>query len=157
MRANARLIRGARSIGLVALLVTGCSRAPDNTPLPADVQALRELAAAYRDFGRAHRRGPKDLAELQFLGPRQGRGRVRGKTATAAGQAMPNAIGMIRSGDLVVQWGAPLSPPGAAPDAVLAYFRSAPEQGGDVLMQDADTIRAMTADQFKAAPRAAAH
>ena len=58
------------------------------------------------------------------------------------------------SGDLIVQWGAPLSPEGEAAEAILAYVKTVPEQGGNVLMQDGKTIKKMTADEFKTAPKA---
>ena len=135
--------------GPLALMFAGCHREPDNTPIPADQQGLRELAAAYRDFFRMNKRGPKDLKELQA------QGQSKGKKAKGPGQAYPNAVQMVSSGALVVQWGAPLLPEGANPDAVLAYLKTVPEQGGSVLMQDGNTITTMTADEFKAAPKAA--
>ena len=71
------------------------------------------------------------------------------------GQGYPGAVEMLRSGQLVVQWGAPLTPEGESTDAVLAYVKAVPEQGGQVLLQDGRTIKTMTADEFKAAPKAA--
>ena len=62
------------------------------------------------------------------------------------GQQYPIAVEMIKSGDLVVQWGAPPSPEGEAADAILAYVKTVPEQGGNVLMQDCTTIKKLTAD-----------
>jgi hypothetical protein len=70
------------------------------------------------------------------------------------GQQNPNAVTMINSGDLIVEWGAPLSPEGTTADAVLAYLKTVPEQGGKVLMQDGMTIRLMTAEKFKSALKA---
>jgi hypothetical protein len=61
---------------------------------------------------------------------------------------------MIKSGDLINQWGAPLSADVGPADAVLAYVKTVPEQGGNVLMQDGKTLNKMTADEFKAAPKA---
>ena len=55
-----------------------------------------------------------------------------------------------------MQWGAPLSQQGEPADAVLAYGKTVPEQGGPALLQDGWTIKAMTADEFQAAPKAAA-
>ena len=66
------------------------------------------------------------------------------------------AVDAIKSGELVVQWGAPLSPQGEPADAVLAYGKTVPEQGGPVLLQDGWAIKSMTADEFRAAPKAAA-
>jgi hypothetical protein len=65
------------------------------------------------------------------------------------------AVDAIKSGELVVQWGAPQSTEGEPSDAVLAYGKTGPEQGGPVLLQDGWTIKSMTADEFKTAPKAA--
>jgi hypothetical protein len=124
--------------GSLGLVLAGCGAEPENKPMPADEQGLKELAAAYRDFSRQNKRGPRSLQEIQ------------GK-----GQNYPNAVQMMKSGELIVQWGAPLSPGGENADAVLAYVKTVPELGGCVLMQDAQTIKTMTADEFKAAPKAA--
>ena len=97
----------------------------------------RNWARVYRNFATKKKRGPKNLKELNIKG-----------------QQYPIAVEMIKSGDLVVQWGAPLSPEGEAADAILAYVKTVPEQGGNVLMQDGRTIKKMTADEFKAAPKA---
>ncbi len=48
---------------------------------------------------------------------------------------------MLKSGELVVQWGAPLVPENEAADAVLAYLKTVPEQGGLVLLQDGWTVK----------------
>jgi hypothetical protein len=121
----------------LGLMLAGCGGELDDKPPAPDEQGLTELAAVYRDFARKNKRGPKNLKELQ------------GKA-----QGYPNAIEMMKSGELIVQWGAPLSPEGATADAVLAYLKTVPEQGGRVLMQDGRTIKKMTADEFKAAPKA---
>ena len=61
-------------------------------------------------------------------------------------------------GDVVVLWG-PSSRTRAeegsedSADEVLAYEKRVPEQGGEVLMKNR-TVKTMTADQFKAAPKA---
>jgi hypothetical protein len=64
----------------------------------------------------------------------------------------------LKQGEIVVQWGAKLPDTGEEPGKVsapeiLAYQKIAPEQGGYVLLLDR-TIKKMTADQFKVAPKA---
>jgi hypothetical protein len=118
-------------------LLAGCGIEPANKPIAADEQGLKELAAVYRDFSGRNKRGPKDFKELR----RQGQG-------------YPNAFELVHSGELIVQWGAPLLPNREAACAVLAYFKDAPQQGGRVLMQDGDTIKKMTAQEFEAAAKA---
>jgi hypothetical protein len=65
---------------------------------------------------------------------------------------LPTGYKELKSGNVVVFWGAPLSD--SASDTVLAYEKTTPESGGYVLMQDGKTIERMTADQFKSAPKA---
>jgi hypothetical protein len=130
------LTRRDALLGVLGLMLAGCGKEPDNKPMPPDEQALKELAAIYRDFARKNKRGPKALKEL-----------------AQKGQSSPNAMEMMKSGAIVVQWGAPLTPEGQNADAVLAYLKTVPEQGGNVLMQDGKTIKTMSADEFKAAPK----
>jgi hypothetical protein len=131
------LNRRAVLLGALGLTLAGCRGQTEFKPNAPDEQALKELAAAYRDFSRKNKRGPQTLKELGIKG-----------------QSYPNAIRLLKSGDLVVQWGSPLSADGETADAVLAYFRTVPAEGGSVLMQDGNTIKTMTADEFKAAPKA---
>jgi hypothetical protein len=134
MPSQAWLTRRDMLWGSLGLMAVGCGSEPDNKPMEPDEQGLKELAAAYRGFSRKNKRGPKTLKELQLKG-----------------QTYPNAIQMLKSGELIVQFGAPLSPDGATVESVLAYTKGVPEKGGRVLMQDGETIKTMTADQFKAA------
>lgn len=131
--------RRAALLGLMGLTLAGCGGVPDFKPIPPEELGLKELAAAYRDFCAKNQRGPKNLKELQGKGPKQG---------------FPNALALLKSGELVVAWGAPLVADGGGADAVLAYVKSVPEQGGHVLMQDGRTIKPMTADEFKSARKA---
>ena len=123
--------------GSLGLLLSGCGRPPELTPLAPEEDGLKELAAAYRDYCKKNKRGPGTLKELQ-----------------PKGQKFPNAMKMLKAGDIVVQWGSSLAPQGEGADTVLAYLKTVPEQGGSVLMQDGDTIKTMSADEFKAAPKA---
>jgi hypothetical protein len=123
--------------GVLGLLLSGCGGRPEIKAIAHDVRGLKELGEAYVDFANKHQRGPKSLKELNIKG-----------------QQRPIAVEMIKSGDLIVQWGAPVSQEGTTTDAVLAYTRSVPEEGGNVLLQDGKTVKKMTALQFKAAPKA---
>jgi hypothetical protein len=123
----------------LAVVPLGCGGPRSADVVPADQQGLRELAAAYRDFFRKNHRAPKSVKELRGRGP---------------GQGVPNALDQLNSGELVVAWGSP--PADDRGDTVLAFPKSAPDRGGGVLMQDCRTIRTMTAEEFAAAPRAAA-
>jgi hypothetical protein len=137
MDSRTRLTRRAAALGVLGLYLSGCGGA--GPAISPEQQGLAEFAAAYRHFVLKHNRGPLRVEDLR-----------------AAGQSYPNAIQMVRSGELVVVWGAPLSPSGETADAVLAYVRSAPALGGGVIMQDGRTVRSMSAEEFQAAPKAAA-
>lgn len=67
-------------------------------------------------------------------------------------RAYPLACGKLKSGEIVLLPGPSLQE-GVA-DKVLAYEKKAPESGGHVLMQDGTTIKKMTPEEFKAAPKA---
>jgi hypothetical protein len=64
----------------------------------------------------------------------------------------PGGFGMVQGGDVVLMLGAPIEE--GASDKVLAFEKKAPESGGYVLMQDGTTVKKMSADEFRAAPRA---
>jgi hydrogenase maturation factor len=128
---------GSWLLGSLCLLVAGCVGQPNVEPISSDERGLKELAQVYREFNLKSKHAPRALKELKIKGQRN-----------------PIAVTMINSGDLVVQWGAPLSADGEARDAVLAYVKTVPERGGYVLMQDGKTIRKMTAEEFKKASKA---
>jgi hypothetical protein len=126
------------SASLLGLALCGCGGQHEFKEMPSDERGLKQFAELYRNYNAKYNRGPKSLKELAIKG-----------------QGQPIAAGMLKSGDLVVQWGASLVPEGEAADAVLAYLKTVPEQGGPVLLQDGWTVRTLTADEFKAAPKAA--
>jgi hypothetical protein len=138
MPSRPRLTRREVFCGLLGLMLAGCGGDRDDRPIAPDEQGLKELAAVYRDFSRKNKRPPGSLKELKLKG-----------------QNYPNAIRMVKSGELIVQWGVPLSPVGETADSVLAHLKTVPEQGGSVLMRDGNTIKRITADEFKAASKAA--
>jgi hypothetical protein len=137
MRSRNSSTRRAILRGSLGLILAGCGGAPEPTPMPPDEQGIKQFAELYRSYTKKNKRAPKSLKELN----------VRG-------QGYPGAVEMLQSGRIVVQWGAPLTPEGTSTDAVLAYLKEVPEQGGQVLLQDGWTIKTMTADEFKAAPKA---
>jgi hypothetical protein len=67
-------------------------------------------------------------------------------------RAFPLACGRVKSGALVLFYGVPLQE--GVEDKVLAYEKQAPDSGGHVLMQDGKTIKKLTAEEFKSAPKA---
>jgi hypothetical protein len=45
-------------------------------------------------------------------------------------------------------------PEGQTSSAILAYIKTVPDRGGNVLMEDGRTIKKLTAEEFRAAPKA---
>jgi hypothetical protein len=69
-----------------------------------------------------------------------------------------NAYESIRTGEVVVRYGATLpdtneEPGGSPSDEVLAFEKQVPESGGKVLLLNR-TVKTMTADEFKSAKKA---
>jgi hypothetical protein len=67
----------------------------------------------------------------------------------------PRAHAAIKSGTVVVLWGAPLKGEGegASSDPVVAYEQSVPTDGGYVLLAGG-TVKKMSAGEFQSAPKA---
>lgn len=123
----------------LALVGPGCSA---QGPLPKariDDAKLRDVGELYRMHQVMARKPPKSLKDFNAIGDADA----------------PLGYAAIRSGDVVVRWEVtlpdtevePTSPPS---DEVLAYLKTVPEQGGNVLMVDR-RIKAMTAEEFKSA------
>src|SRR4051794_40118918 len=107
MPSRTSLTRRAMLSSSLGLMLAGCGGELEFQAIAPEERGLRELAVVYRDFTTKKKRGPKNLKELNIKGQRS-----------------PIAVEMINSGDLIVQWGAPLSPEGGAADAVLAYVKT---------------------------------
>src|SRR5262245_31037702 len=67
----------------------------------------------------------------------------------------PKGYDAIKSGEVVVLWGAPMQGEGQVGknEAVAAYEKNVPTEGGFVLLS-AGTVKRMTAEEFAAAPKA---
>ncbi len=65
---------------------------------------------------------------------------------------LPIACHKVKTGEIVLILGAPVSE--GASDTIVAYEKEAPSTGGYVLMQDAKTIKKMSAEEFKTAGKA---
>jgi hypothetical protein len=130
--------RRAALCGALGLLLAGCGpNNPTGTGSFVDEPGLSELSSMLRAFNKLNQRSPKNLKEIVPME-----------------QGYPVAIGALKSGELVITWGAPIVKEGDGARTVLAYYKAVPDQGGSVLMQDGTTIQKLTADEFKAAPKA---
>jgi hypothetical protein len=131
---NFRSVLMLLAAGLVFL--AGCSSGPPKE-LPPSLTLMQEVDSLLRAAAGGTRTPTKvaDLNHHQSLFP-------RGYEA-------------VKSGAVVVLWGAPLKGEGEAGsnEAVVAYEKAVPTDGGFVLLS-AGTVKKMSADEFKAAPKA---
>jgi hypothetical protein len=144
MRGDAsRSPRAVATTIFIALSSTfaGCGGPDPLAPGAADEQRLRDVGELYRVHQALNNTPPKALKDLM-----------------QEANASPSGFELIRSGDVVVRWDATLPDTkeepgnGSAPE-VLAYLKNVPEEGGLVLMLDR-SIRRMTPEEFKTAPKA---
>lgn len=129
----------AVSMALVLPFATGCGSKPESGSQTASYPpALPEVGDLLRAAG-ASGRAPTKVADL-----------------TKFESAYPTAFQAVQSGEVVVVWGAKMPDEGdaaTAPDHVLAYEKNVPTEGGWVLLLNGN-IKQMTAEEFKAAPKA---
>jgi hypothetical protein len=138
--ARATRLRALVVVCSVVVAIAGCAGSAD-TPLTIeklnDVK-LRDVGDLYRIHQITNKKPPKSLKDFMALG-----------------NATPTAFEAIRSGEIIVRYGATLpdteeEPKTTGATEVLAYQKEVPTQGGPVLMLDR-SIRKMTAEEFKAA------
>ncbi len=130
-----RWMGAAAALGLLA----GCSSQPppgDMGPAATELQEVNDLLHAAAG---AANRPPAKLADLDRYQ-----------------SFYPRGYAAVKSGEVVVLWGTPLKGEGEVgkDEAVLAYEKNAPAEGGYVLLS-AGTVKKMTAAEFAAAPKAA--
>ncbi len=129
-----RTVCGVGTAMVIGLLV-GCSG--ESVPqghIAGREEELREVWDMYKAHLDARKRPP---ARLQDLNPYE--------------PSAINGFGALRDERVILLWGG--SAPSGQKDRVLAYEKGVPEKGGSVLLQDG-TVKTMTADEFKAAPKA---
>ncbi|MFO0796542.1 MAG: hypothetical protein U0804_03635 [Gemmataceae bacterium] len=123
------------------------------------------LAGCTSDNRPAGDGNPTRADELREVGGIAAAHAAKGKKAapTAAELAayeatFPVGVRALKAGDVTAVWGVKPAEEGAvaagqAAGGVLAYEKKAETEGGSVLLQDG-TVRTMTADEFRAAPKA---
>jgi hypothetical protein len=127
----------------VALLAAGCGG--PNRPMTQEEgqqRILTQVGEMYRSYQMSKKKPPGKFADFASV-------------RAVAG----NGYEAVRSGDVVLLYGATLpdldEDPGHSESAeILAYMKDVPQNGGYVLLLNR-TIKNMTADEFKAAPRPA--
>lgn len=124
----------------LALLVAGCSSSgPSGGGTPGKEAELTEVGSMLVLYSGQHRKGPAKAADL--AGYEQG---------------APLGYPAVKSGEVVVVWGATMPGEGdldKGTTAVVAYEKKTPKEGGLVLLHNGK-VQAMTAAEFAAAPKA---
>lgn len=127
----------------LALLAAGCgSSNRPTTPEEADQATLAQVGELCRHYQFAKQKPPQKLADLQLL-------RTQGTHGFEA----------LSSGKIALLYNAKLpdldeDPGHSESNEILAYQKEVPEGGGYVLLLNR-TVKKMTADEFKSAPRPA--
>lgn len=112
----------------------GCGGSGDkNAPMdPTGKDRMNEIVQMLKIVEEDKKKPPAKAADLDAVEP-----------------LIPMAVQQLRSGDIVYFWGKGL----AEGNAILAHEKKAATDGGWVLLQDG-TVKQLSADQFKAAPKA---
>lgn len=125
-------------VALGLSLLIGCSSRPAGGSTERNVDIIQEVNDLLHMSINASGRGPTKLSDMDRL------------------RAMfPRGYQAVKSGDIVVVWGSALKGEGEVgkDETVSAYEKDVPTNGGHVLFS-AGTVKTMTADEFKAAPKA---
>jgi hypothetical protein len=132
------------ALALLALTLAGCS---SDAPSPSDQQGppkdlmLVQVGGLVSSAASENRRAPQSLAEVAKFE-----------------STYPLGYAAVKSGDVVVIWGASVAAEGdvaagRAGTNVIAYEKQTPTEGGLVLLENGN-VKKMSADEFKAAPKA---
>lgn len=138
VRSGIRLMCGL----VVGVLLTGCNSgqaglSPDEAEQQIKRNSVEEVAELLRLYkANHHNKAP-----------------VKAKDLAAYEVGFPSGYLKVKQGDIVVLWSTPFVD--GASDKIIAYEKEAPEAGGYVLMQDGTTVKKLTPEQFKTAPKAA--
>src|SRR5262249_19437326 len=121
---------------LVAAALSGCGRGRGDAPKANLGNSFKEIGEVYKFLAYEKKPPPSKLEDLRpYI------------------DSLPTSWEKLEKGEHVVLWrvGYTTASPGA--QAVLAYEKDAPNQGGNVLLRDG-TVKQMTAQEFQAAPKA---
>ena len=127
------------AVVLVGFGLAGCGskeQASSTAKGPSNKQMVVDVGEWLKAYAKDYKKAPSKPADLGQYEP----------TYPDAFQGLTNKI-------VVSQWGQGLSTGGNAGNTVLAYEKDVETKGGWVLMQDG-SVKEMTPEQFKAAPKA---
>ena len=128
------MIRTAWAVVAVGCgLAVGCGDSKPVVSQTPNKDALAEIGQMLKSLADEGRKPPAKMAEMEPIEP-----------------MLPTAAAMLRDGTLVYLWGAAYAADG---NKVAAYEKQTPTEGGWVVLQDG-TLKEMTPDEFRAAPKA---
>lgn len=123
---------GSAIVLMAAAVACGCGGGDQLKTADQEKAALEDFAQFLKALPAEGKKPPSKMSEFEPLEP-----------------MAPMASESLRNGNVVYVWGAGLG----GGSAVVAYEKKAELEGGWVLVQDG-TVRRMSADEFKAAPKA---
>ncbi len=127
----------ALAVGLAGLAPGCSSRKGSSTGEPTRRDELQEVGNMLRDFMGGANRGPASAGELARYE-----------------STFPFAYKPVKSGDIVIVWGAKMGGEGGGgSDGIIAFEKKVPAEGGLVLLANG-TVKEMSAAEFKTAPKA---
>lgn len=141
------MVRSRRHSGPILLVflgvaLTGCGDSTQKEDIPQlESSSVQEVGTLYRMSMTDQHKPPTKVSDFA---------RYR--------EMAPSGYNGVKAGTIDVVWGVELTDLAEedskdSPDEVLAYEKKVPTEGGAVLMKNR-TVRRMTAEEFKAAPKA---
>jgi hypothetical protein len=121
------------AVGLLLGVAAGGCGGDKTASDPTGKGKLEEVGEMLKTLRATREKPPARLADLGRVEP-----------------FLPVSAEALRKGEIVYLWGVGLS---SGSDKVLAYEKKAETEGGWVLLQDG-TVKEMSADELKAAPKA---
>ena len=126
---------------VLAAAAAGCGGMRQAAERARAVNDLKQLGLLYQQYNDMNRKGPDRVEDLEPLADPQSR----------------PVLQAVKAGKYVLIWGVKAGDlgkvPGGSGAAVLGYEKDVPSAGGPVLFGDM-SVKVVTADEFKAAPRA---
>jgi hypothetical protein len=113
--------------------LAGCSDTSKTQTGNSKKDHLADVGEMLKSLAEERKKPPSKLAELESVEP-----------------MMPLGGPAIRGGEVVYLWGAEYA---SGSNKIAAYEKKVPTEGGWVLLQDG-SVKEMTADEFRAAPKA---
>jgi hypothetical protein len=133
-----RLTTSLCVVVLAGLVLTGCGGVRNAAKRAEESNHLKEIAIAYHNYNEEYKKGPSKAEDL------------------APYVENPKAKQALLSGQFEIIWDVRIVDvlrTGGTSTTVLAYAKDTPTSGGMVAMVDG-SVRQMSAEEFKAAPKA---